>query len=147
MAFVEQLHDKVRARLVVISVSHRLADAIRLLHAGTDMIIVCDDSGALCGVLTKTDVIQFLARHEHLHGETRVEAAMQANALTCTDQDELHAVWSLMRERDFKNLPVVDPQHRPTGILNARDALDVMLHEVEDQELLLRDYVMGIGYR
>jgi hypothetical protein len=32
------------------------------------------------------------------------------------------------------------------GVLNARDALQVLLKEVENEESLLRDYVMGIGF-
>jgi hypothetical protein len=32
-------------------------------------------------------------------------------------------------------------------VLNARDALEALLEEAEDEELLFRDYVMGIGYR
>tara|TARA_R110000765_G_scaffold258133_1_gene358421 strand:- start:409 stop:573 length:165 start_codon:yes stop_codon:yes gene_type:complete len=34
----------------------------------------------------------------------------------------------------------------PIGVLNARDALQVFLTEVEQEETLLRDYVMCIGY-
>ncbi len=32
-------------------------------------------------------------------------------------------------------------------VLNARDALQVLLTGAEQEETLLRDYVMGIGYR
>jgi len=31
-------------------------------------------------------------------------------------------------------------------VLNARDALQALLEEVENEESLLRDYVMGIGF-
>jgi hypothetical protein len=36
---------------------------------------------------------------------------------------------------------------KPIGVLNAGDALQALLKEEEDEESLLRDYVMGIGYR
>jgi hypothetical protein len=32
------------------------------------------------------------------------------------------------------------------GVLHARDILQVLLTESEDEESMLRDYVMGIGY-
>ena len=32
------------------------------------------------------------------------------------------------------------------GVLHARDILQVLLKESEDEESMLRDYVMGIGY-
>jgi hypothetical protein len=34
----------------------------------------------------------------------------------------------------------------PIGMLNARDALQLLLEEAQDEELLLRDYVMCVGY-
>ncbi|HEY5380394.1 MAG TPA: CBS domain-containing protein [Pseudolabrys sp.] len=52
-----------------------------------------------------------------------------------------------MKERGLKNVPVVDEDSRPIGLLHARDILQVLLNESEDEETLLRDYVMGIGYR
>ena len=51
-----------------------------------------------------------------------------------------------MKERGLKNIPVTDQDFRPVGVLNARDVLKVLLKEVENEETLLRDYVMGIGY-
>ena len=51
-----------------------------------------------------------------------------------------------MKERKLKNIPVVDKDSRPVGILHARDILQVLLKESKDEEAMLRDYVMGIGY-
>lgn len=46
----------------------------------------------------------------------------------------------------IKERSVIDSQSRPIGVLNARDALEVLLGEAEKEEVLLRDYVMGMGY-
>ncbi len=51
-----------------------------------------------------------------------------------------------MKERSLKNIPVVDQDSRPLGVLNARDALQGLLDEAQDEEGLLRDYVMSVGY-
>jgi CBS domain-containing protein len=55
-------------------------------------------------------------------------------------------VWSIMKKRKLKNIPVVDAESRPIGMLNARDTLQLLLKEAQDEELLLRDYVMCVGY-
>ena len=47
----------------------------------------------------------------------------------------------------MKNVTITDDASRPIGILNARDALQALMHEVEQEETLLRDYVMCVGYR
>ena len=52
-----------------------------------------------------------------------------------------------MKERRLKNIPVTDAESRPIGVLNARDALEALMLEVEQEETLLRDYVMCVGYR
>jgi CBS domain-containing protein len=52
-----------------------------------------------------------------------------------------------MKSRGLVHVPVVDHQFRPTGVVNARDALQALLDEVRSEGTLLRDYVMGIGYR
>ena len=45
------------------------------------------------------------------------------------------------------HIPVIDQRFRLSGAVNARDALQALLGEVQGEESLLRDYVMGIGYR
>ena len=51
-----------------------------------------------------------------------------------------------MKERKLKNIPVVDKDSRPVGVLHARDVLQVLLEDSQDEESMLRDYVMGVGY-
>ena len=53
---------------------------------------------------------------------------------------------SCLRDHKLKNIPIVDEDLRPLGVLHARDILQVLLEESEDEESILRDYVMGIGY-
>ncbi len=147
MAFVKQVLDKARERLVTIEVGEELILAARLLRSGTDMIAACDEAGVLRGIVTKTDVIARLSENGSLHQSMPVAGVMQEAVLTCGPDDDLETVWLEMRAREFKNVPVIDGKGYPTGILNARDALGVLLRESEDEETMLRDYVMGVGYR
>jgi len=52
-----------------------------------------------------------------------------------------------MKARGFKNIPVVDPNGKPLGVLNARDVLQILWHDVQKEEELLFNYVMNVGYR
>ena len=63
-------------------------------------------------------------------------------------------VWSgnsgaqkLYGRRGFVHVPVIDEEAMPWGVVNARDALRLLWAEEKYEEVLLRDYVMGIGYR
>ncbi len=41
----------------------------------------------------------------------------------------------------------VDEAGRPLGVVHARDVARALLDEVTYEEVLLRDYVLGIGYQ
>lgn len=72
---------------------------------------------------------------------------MTRNVVSCDLAAHVQDVWARMKERGLRNVPITDNEGRPIGVLNARDVLQVLLQDVQDEELLLRDYVMGIGYR
>ncbi len=78
---------------------------------------------------------------------TAASSVMTRNVVVCHSIDMLPQVWSTMRERGLKNIPITDQEGRPLGVPNARDALQVLLREAQHEESLLRDYVMGAGYR
>ena len=71
---------------------------------------------------------------------------MTRTVVHCQPNDLLKNVWSIMKDRGLKNLPVIDKDSRPIGVLNARGALEVLREEVEYEEVLLRDYVMCVGW-
>lgn len=51
----------------------------------------------------------------------------------------------MMKARGLQRIPVRRGQE-PLGVIYARDALQCLLGEVENDEALLRDYVMDVGY-
>ncbi|MEO8626484.1 MAG: CBS domain-containing protein [Betaproteobacteria bacterium] len=146
--FVETLLPAARARLVTVAEHAPLIQAAKLLRAGTDLVVVvCGPEGALAGVITKTDVISQISDCQEAACAMATSLVMTRNVVLCQPGDRLQDVWSRMKERGLKNVPITDQEARPVGVLNARDALQVLLQEVQDEESLLRDYVMGVGYR
>ncbi|AGK56296.1 signal-transduction protein [Hyphomicrobium denitrificans 1NES1] len=51
-----------------------------------------------------------------------------------------------MKRHRIKNLPIIDEVSKPLGVLTAQDVFQQLLSEVENEETLLRDYVMSVGY-
>jgi len=72
--------------------------------------------------------------------------AMTRDVVVCRPGERLQDVWKRMKKHKLKNIPVVDDDLRPMGVLHAQYILQVLLKESEDEESMLRDYVMGIGY-
>lgn len=73
-------------------------------------------------------------------------AVMTQAVVYCRPDDLLRDVWSIMKDQRLKNIPILDQGRRPIGLLNARDALEALLEEVEYEQVLLREYVMCVGY-
>ena len=144
--YVQRLLPAARERLVIIADDAPLMEAANLLHKGTDLVIVCDSAGLVAGVVTKTDVVGQMSRCQGGNCTMATSSMMTHDVVICRPDEFLQEVWKRMRERKLKNIPVVDKDSRPLGVLHARDILQVLLNESEDEEAMLRDYVMGIGY-
>jgi CBS domain-containing protein len=144
--FVEQILPRARERLVVVDAGTPVRDVADLMaKSRIDMLVVCN-AGAVAGVVTKTDIIAQIGRGQSGFGAA-VETIMTRHVTHCRATDLLRDVWQVMKECGLHRIPVVDEGHNPIGIVYTRDALQVLLSEVEIEDELLRDYVSGVGYR
>lgn len=145
--FVEALLLAARERLVTIADDAPLIQAARLLRSGTDILVVCSSAGILRGVITKTNVVDQISQCQGAGCVVLASVAMTHDVMLCRSGDVLEDLWTRMKERSLKNVPFVDQDSRPVGVLNARDMLQALLKESANEEAMMRDYVMGIGYR
>ncbi|MGY1408372.1 MULTISPECIES: CBS domain-containing protein [unclassified Luteimonas] len=146
--FVNGVLVAARTRLVTLADSAALLEAAKLLgEPDTDLVVVCGPDGLLAGVVTSSNVVEQMGRCQGCGCTTAAALVMTRDVVVCHLGDPLDEVWSRMKARGLKNLPVLDEARRPLGVLNARDVLQALLLEVENEESLLRDYVMNTGYR
>lgn len=145
--FVESMIAAAREKLVTIGDGAALIDAAGLLSSETDIVLVCDDRGRLAGVVTKTDVVRQISRCQGASCTCPVAAVMTREVVSADAADDLAEVSLRMKARHLKNIPVVDADRRPLGVLTARAILRVLLGGAEFDEAQLMDYVKGVGYR
>lgn len=144
---VKEVLPAASKRLIVIRGDAPLTDAAKLLRElDVDLVVVCGEDERMTGVITKTDVVREISQRRNGVSATIVSSVMTRGVAFCRPHDSLHDVWTTMKERKLKNVPILDPDSRPIGVLNARDLLEALLEEVEHEETLLRDYVMSIGH-
>lgn len=147
MIFVEQAMPAAHERLVTLADDAQLIDAAKLLrNVGTDIVVICGRDGVLAGIVTKTNVVEQISRCQGSGCTVSVSSVMVRDVVACRPLDRMDEVWAMMKTRGFKNVPVTGLDSRPVGVLNARDALQALMQEVENEESLLRDYVMNVGY-
>lgn len=145
--FVEGMLEVAREKLVTIAHDAKLIDAAKLLTSGTDFVIVCAADGVLQGVVTKTDVVRQISVCQGATCMCPASTVMTRDVALCRRTDRLQDVSELMKGRHLKNIPVVDADNRPIGVLTARAILRVLLRDAEYEEAQLSDYVRGVGYR
>lgn len=145
---VEGIMPAARKWLVTIAADAPLLEAAKML-GGTDvnLMVVCDAEGLIAGVLTKTDLVRQMGRCQGGACTNAVSSIMTRDAISCRPNDLLHVVWALMKQNGLKHIPVVEHTGQPAGILNAWEVVQALLGEVENEEALLRDYVMSVGYQ
>ena len=143
---IDILHPVIAARLVVIATDATLRSAACALsspHIG--LLVVCDQSNRVAGVVSKSDLVRHLTQVGV--AEAPVATLMSRDVVSCCPDDDLHATWQRMVARSLQNMPVLGIDARPLGVLDIRDALKVLFEQEEYQERLLTNYVGGVGYQ
>ena len=144
---VSQLLSEARRRLIVIGIDAQLIDAARALSGPPgELVVVCDSDGKAAGVITKADVVRQITHCQGAACRMVAASAMTRDVVSCRSDEPLTSVWSKMKQHGLRHIPVLDDRSRPTGVINARDALQALLGSAASEVELLRDYVMSVGY-
>ncbi len=143
----ETLLPVARERLVTVPDDARVTEAAALLaRPQVDLVIVCNADGEMVGVVSKTDIVSHIAECGGQACTMAVPSVMTRDILCCDRRDWLQDVWSNMKARGVRCIPVTKEGSKPVGVLYARDALQALMAETQDEERLLHDYVMCAGY-
>lgn len=141
---VKNILPRALERMAMIQAQAPVRDAAALMSKPhTDLVVVCDH-GDIVGVLMKTDVMGQISRSMSAGCTAKVDSIMTRDPY-CRTHEILLDVWSVMRERDLQRVPILDEARRPLGIIYAREALQALLSESENENELLRDYISGVG--
>jgi CBS domain-containing protein len=148
MMLVEHMLNTARERLATLSRESVICDAAAILmNSDTPLAVVCDGEGIAVGVISRTDVLKALVGPRGNALSTSAEAMMTGCVFSCRAHQPLQDVWKIMGDRALRCAPVLDSTGRPIGVLHARDVASALIEEVTYEELLLRDYVLGVGYQ
>ncbi len=136
------------SRMVTIASDAMLIDVAKLLtqtHIG--LVVVCNPDETMAGVITKSDVVRQIGHCAGSACQTAAADVMSRQVTYCRASDALAEVLLTMQTQGLVHVPVIDSHGKPVGVVNARDALRVLMMEEQYEESLLRNYVMGIGYQ
>jgi len=150
MMLVKHILEPARKRLAVLSLEASIFDVTQILanqDTHTPLVVVCDSDGIAVGVIAPIHIVHTLASAGVDALSFNAGAIMTKPALTCHIDEALEQVWAVMNSRTLPCAPILDDDGRPQGVLFARDVAIALIDEVNYDEKLLRDYVMGVGYQ
>jgi CBS domain-containing protein len=105
-------------------------------------VVVSPDGRTIAGIVSERDVIRQLADGvAFLDGP--VTAIMTSDVHSCTLQDTVQSVMSVMTDRRIRHLPVVDDHHELTGIVSIGDVVKSQISELQFERDQLEGYVSG----
>jgi len=137
-----------RTRLLTVTTDMPLVEVAALLsNAHVSVVVVCDIAGAPMGIITETLLVRRLGLGQADFFSTRAADVMSREFSVCASDDLLSDVLAMMQARGLIHVLLVDSANVLLGVVNARDGLRVLLDAGNQEEALLRNYVMGVGYQ
>jgi CBS domain-containing protein len=118
----QTLGDVMTRDPVALRASASLSEAARLmaLHEIGDVIVLDDDTGSLCGVVTDRDIVVRALAVDNDPGTTPLGSMCSREVVCLTPSDTVDDAVSLMRTHAIRRLPVV-ADGRPVGVVSLGD--------------------------
>jgi CBS domain-containing protein len=86
-----------------------LIDAAKLLNdPRRNLVVVSDDIGRMAGVITTTDIVSRISQCTGCSYTLAAAHVMTREVTFCRPSDRLHEIWSIVKRRALKNIPIVD---------------------------------------
>jgi CBS domain-containing protein len=122
-----------------ISVEHL---AQRLRAEGIGAVVVSEDGVSIDGIISERDIVRGFAEHGAELTTKSVADLMTRGVATCSPDDTVSHVSSLMTKRRIRHVPVVENQ-KLVGIVSIGDVVRHRLDELELETNVLRDYAVS----
>ena len=100
--------------------------------------LIVTEGENLAGLLVERDLVRALADIGSELLQRMVRDIMTRTVPTCTPEDDLKQVMTVMTRYRVRHLPVVE-DGRPIGIVSMGDVVKRRLDEIEQESLILRD--------
>ena len=127
---------------VTVSPGTSIADCLRAIQrTGTgDSVFVTDDGGRLLGVLTERDIFGRLVGPDVAPAvdlEAAVEIYMTTSPHTLRLEQTVRDALEIMQSSRYRNVPVVDDDHRLVGVVRQVDILKFFAESFPEELLNL----------
>lgn len=114
-----------------VPVTASVEEAIRtMLENSVGAVAVTDDQGVVAGMFTERDVLAKFALSGRDAKTTPVRELMSPMVEMATGETTLDEALSIMMERHYRHMPVVDAQGKVLGIISIRNILEARVDDL-----------------
>lgn len=89
----------------------------------TGAVMLTDGSGRLCGLFTDSDLARLFEQRRDLALDRPIREVMTARPITVPLGTRLGDALDILRQRKISELPVIDAEGRPAGLLDVTDII------------------------
>ena len=116
-------------------------DALRQMSdRGVGSLVVSEENGSICGIVTERDFIRKVALRDLDAGEMKVGDIMTDKVIVACPDDSVQECMALMTEQRIRHLPVAD-KGKLVGIVSIGDLIKQLTREQKTQIKYLTDYI------
>lgn len=142
--------------VVTIEPSATVHEAIqRLNQHSIGALLVTDDTGQLCGIITERDMLRECgdrctrlaapAGDDGSECPALVKDVMTTDVIIGVPEDDLNYVMGVMTKNRIRHLPVFE-QGKLAGIVSIGDVVNAHVEEADFENRVLQDYIHGVTY-
>ena len=132
------------SRVWTIRASETIQEALHSLvtHKIGALLVTDDHSENIIGILSERDIVHGSYGNSKNLREAHVYEWMTHDVVTCSPEDEVSAVMSVMTERRVRHVPIENDGHL-LGLVSIGDVVKSTLEESQHQIQHLKEYVFG----
>ncbi len=112
----------------------------KLADLGVGALVVSTDGQRIAGIISERDVMRQIASGGPATLERPVDEVMVREVITCSRDDTVNQLMTVMTERRIRHLPVVD-DGLLVGIVSIGDVVKRRIEETEHEAEALRQYI------
>ena len=94
-------------------------------------VMLVDEAGCLSGLFTDSDLARLLENRQEMQLDRPIREVMTRKPITTTREMTLGDVVELLGSRKLSELPVIDEQSRPIGLVDITDILPLLPEEFQ----------------
>ncbi len=102
--------------------------------------LVLDPSGTVLGVISERDIVRGIAASGQNCLDLSVQSLMTEKVISCSPEDKLDDIMSMMTEHRIRHLPVMDGS-KLAGIISIGDVVKNRVAEIEMESQAMREYI------